>query len=563
VSGPFDPRLLRHARSARLHLAGSVLLGVLTAALVVAQALLLADAVAATVEASGAAGASAALPGALGPLVAAVLGRAGVSWLRERFGRRAATATIAELRAAVLAHVAALGPAATSGSRGPELATLTTRGLDALEGYLVDYLPQLLLAATVTPGVLAVVAAHDAVAAVTMLLTVPLIPVFMVLVGRSTQKAADARLRSMQRLGAQVLDLVAGLPTLRALGRERGQAAQVRRLGEAYRTVTMRTLRRAFLSALVLESLTTLSVALVAVGIGLRLLSGGLDLRTGLAVLILAPEVYLPVRMVGAHYHASVDGLAAADAAFAVLETPLPRRGTLPCPVPGSVHLSGVSVVHPDRDRIAPQCLDVTVRRGRVVALTGPSGAGKSTAVEVLLGLRRPDAGTVTVTAAGPAATTLDLAAVDPVSWRAHLAWVPQRPLLVPGTVAENVRLAAPDADDAAVAAAAALTGLDTVVEELPDGWLTRVGTAGHGLSAGQRQRLALARAMLRRSFLVVLDEPTAHLDAATERIVHATIRRLRDDGRAVLLVAHRPALVALADLVVPVRCAPVVKASR
>lgn len=562
MARPLDPRLLRHARAARGHVVLTAALGVLTAALVVGQALLLARVIAGAVVDGGT---PATLTAPLLGLVALVTARAAVSWAQERFGHRAATATIAQLRAAVLAHAVAAGPGALDGDRGPALATLTTRGLDALEGYLVRYLPQLLLAATVTPGVLAVVAWHDTVAAVTMIATLPLVPLFMVMVGLSTQAAADRRLRTMQRLGGQVLDLVAGLPTLRALGRERGQAVRVREVGEAYRRATMRTLRQAFLSALVLESLTTLSVALVAVGVGLRLVYSELDLRTGLAVLILAPEVYLPLRMVGLHYHASVDGIAAASEAFAVLGSPLPRRGTHPCPDlrGAAVTLEGVGVVHAGRDRATPHALDATASPGRVLALAGPSGGGKSTAVQVLLGLRVPDAGRVLVTpiagpgGAGPGGEPVDLADVEPSSWFAQVAWVPQRPLLVPGTLAENLRLAAPGADDAALDAAARASGLDAVLAALPDGWRSRIGHGGHGLSAGQRQRLAIARAVLRPAALVVLDEPTAHLDPATEQVVHETVRRLREQGRTVVLVAHRPALLALADDVVTVTAGP------
>ncbi|HEX2808127.1 MAG TPA: ABC transporter transmembrane domain-containing protein, partial [Kineosporiaceae bacterium] len=315
MARPLDPRLLREARAARSYVVLTAALGLVTAALVVVQALLLARVIAgAAMDGEG----MATLTAPLLALVAVVAGRAVTSWAQERYGHRAATAVIAQLRARVVEHMTAIGPQALDGDRGPAVATLTTRGLDALDGYLVRYLPQLLMAATVTPAVLAVVWWHDLIAAVTMLITIPLIPLFMALVGMSTQAAADRRLRTMQRLGGQVLDLVAGLPTLRALGRERGQAIRVREAGEIYRRATMRTLRQAFLSALVLESLTTLSVALVAVGIGLRLVYSGIDLRTGLAVLVLAPEVFLPLRMVGVHYHASVDGVAAATEAFAV-----------------------------------------------------------------------------------------------------------------------------------------------------------------------------------------------------------------------------------------------------
>jgi ATP-binding cassette subfamily C protein CydD len=554
---------LRHARAARGYVVLTAAFGLATAALVVAQALLLARVIAgAAVDGEG----LATLTAPTGWLAAVVAGRSATAWAQERYGHRSATTVIAQLRARVLAHVAAQGPAGLDGDRGPALATLVTRGLDALDGYLVRYLPQLLTAATVTPTVLAVIWWHDLVAGITVLITLPLVPLFMALVGWSTQAAADRRLRTMSRLGGQVLDLVAGIPTLRALGRERGQAIRVREVSAAYRRATMRTLRQAFLSALVLETLTTLSVALVAVGIGLRLVYGDLDLRTGLTVLVLAPEVYLPLRMVGVHYHASVDGLAAASEAFAVLERPLPARGTIVCPdlATATVRLEGVDVVHPGRDRATPHRLDATVLPGRVLALVGPSGAGKSSATSVLLGLRRPDAGRVTVT--GADGTRLDLADLDPATWWAQVAWVPQRPLLVPGTLADNLRPAAPDespgaasvdgpdADlDADLDAVARAAGLDTLVSELADGWDTRIGQGGHGLSAGQRQRLAVARALLRPARLVVLDEPTAHLDSSTEQIVHDAVRALRAAGRAVVLVAHRPALVALADEVVVV----------
>jgi ATP-binding cassette subfamily C protein CydD len=236
----------------------------------------------------------------------------------------------------------------------------------------------------------------------------------------------------------------------------------------------------------------------------------------------------------------------------------VPTAGTVPCPPlsAATIRLGGVAVVHPGRELATPCGLDAAIRPGRVLALVGPSGVGKSTAVQVLLGLRRPDAGQVTVTPDG--GTPVELGAIDPASWFAQVAWVPQRPLLVPGTLAENLRLVAPDATDTEMDDAARASGLDTVLAALPEGWRTRIGQGGHGLSAGQRQRLAVARALLRPAALVVLDEPTAHLDPATQEIVHAAVRRLRGRGAAVVLVAHRPALVALADDVVTVVDGPV-----
>jgi ATP-binding cassette subfamily C protein CydD len=525
---PLDPRLLRYARAARGYLALTVSLGIVTAGLVIAQAILLARALATGVQ--------------------------------ERFAHRAATRAVAELREQVVARAAELGPRWLAEGEGARVVTLATRGLEALEPYFVRYLPQLVLSATVTPATLVVILGLDWVSAAIAAGTLPLIPVFMVLIGQLTQGRSDRSLRVMQRLGSQVLDLVAGLGTLRAFGRERGPAARVQALGDAHRRATMGTLRIAFLSGMVLELLTTLSVALIAVGIGLRLVYGDLDLVTGLAVLVLAPEVYLPLRQVGAQFHASTDGVAAADQVFAVLETPVPASGTVTAPDlrTATVRLRGVTVRAPGRDVLAPAGFDLTLTPGSTVAVTGPSGAGKSTTVDVLLGLVRPDAGTVEVVDADGRATAL--ADVDPQTYWPQVAWLPQRPVLDPATIGRLVSGADDDALDPADRArrdrAAALTGLDAVVAALPDGWRTDLGRGGAGLSVGQRQRVALTRALLSDAPLVVLDEPTAHLDAAGERVVLATVRALREAGRTVVLVAHRPSLVALADAVVEVRAA-------
>jgi len=552
---PLDPRLLRYARSARSYLALTVGLGILGTALVVAQALLLAHALASVVH-DGAHLSEVA--GLVEALAAVVVVRATMTGVQERYAHRAATRAIGELREQVVARAAALGPRWLAEGAGPGVVTLATRGIDALEPYFVRYLPQLVLAATLTPATLLVVLGLDWVSAAIIAGTLPLIPVFMVLVGQLTQGRSERGLRVMQRLGSQVLDLLAGLATLRALGRERGPAARVRELGDAHRAATMGTLRIAFLSGMVLELLTTLSVALVAVGIGLRLVAGDIDLVTGLAVLVLAPEVYLPLRQVGAHFHASTDGVAAATQVFAVLDTPVPAPGTVPAPDlrTSTVRLRGVGVRAPGREVHAPAGLDLTVAPGRVVALTGPSGAGKTTAVAVLLGLLRPDVGSVVLV--DPTGGETDLADVDLDSFWRQVAWLPQRSVLEPGTLADVATGGADAVSASARDAAAALTGLDLVVASLADGWSTPLGRGGVGLSVGQRQRVALTRAVLSPAPLVVLDEPTAHLDAAGERVVLDTVRALRAAGRTVLLVAHRASLVALADDVVEVHPEPV-----
>ncbi|GEL95093.1 thiol reductant ABC exporter subunit CydD [Cellulomonas composti] len=554
---PLDPRLLRHARAARGYAALTAVLGLLTAALVVAQALLLAHALGRAVDDGVALGAGTwdAVAPLVGWLVVVVLARAVVSAAQERYAHRAATRAVGELREAVVAHAVALGPRRVAAGGGAQLVTLATRGLDALEPYFVRYLPQLFLAATVTPATLLVVLGLDWVSAAVLVLVLPLVPIFMWLVGRLTQGRSERGLATMQRLSAQVLDLLVGLPTLRALGRERGPAARVRALGDAHRTATMGTLRIAFLSGMVLELLTTLSVALVAVGIGLRLVAGELDLVTGLAVLVLAPEVFAPLRAVGAQFHASTDGVAAAQAAFEVLDEPLPAAGTAPAPDLATASIVVTDLAGPGG---TPDGLRLTLGPGRVVALTGPSGGGKSTTVEILLGLLAPVRGTVRLVplASSDASTPderesderasdegVDVRDVERGSYWRQVAWVPQRAVVEPGVLSEVV-----GGDDETRAAAAALTGLADVVADLPQGWATRVGRGGHGLSVGQVQRVALTRALQSSAPLVVLDEPTAHLDAAAQDVVLAAVQALRAQGRTVLLVAHRPQVLALAD---------------
>ena len=590
---PLDPRLLRHARSARRYVLLTTLLGAVTALLVVAQCFLIAQLVAPVViEFSPAPTAGAGLPLGqttapvlLGVLVAVFAARVLLLVVQETFAHRAARDAIGELRGAVLDRAAALGPRWIASEEGTATTSLLTRGLDDLEAYFVRYLPQLFLAAIVTPVLLAVAFGLDLTTALTMLFTLPLIPIFMILIGRLTASYAAEKLETMERLGAQLLDLLAGLTTLVTFGRERGPAGRVRELGAAYTRTTMTTLRVAFLSSAVLEFLTSLSVALVAVGVGMRLVYGAMDLTTGLICIMLAPEVYKPLREVGAQFHASADGVAAAERAFAVLETPLPQTGTAPAPdlAATDIVLTGLGVLAPGRGVMAPAGLDGRIEAGRLTALVGPSGAGKSTAASVVLGLLRPDEGAVLLeprTGAGgaggsehsPEPERLDLRDVDPASWWDQVTWVPQRPMLLPGTIRENVlgdvstgpndlhdpdgmNAPAHDAHDAhdALAAAARATGLAAVVAGLPEGWETRIGHGGVGLSVGQRQRVALTRALLDRAPLVVLDEPTAHLDARSEEDVLRAVGKLRAQGRTILVVAHRDSLVARADAVLTV----------
>ena len=549
---------MRYARSARRYIAATAVTGMVTAVLVVAQAFLISGAVS-RVTSEGASPTS--VRGLVMALGAVVVARALVVLLQETHAHRSATGTIVELRRLVLEHAAQLGPR-WQALHGAETATLVTRGLDDLEPYFTRYLPQLVLAATVTPATVLVLITQDWPAAVAVVCTLPLIPIFMILIGRMTQSVSQERLETMRVLGDQVLDLISGLPTLKALGRERGPAERVRSLGGAYRRTTMSTLRIAFLSGAVLEFITTLSVAIIAVEIGFRLVAGRLDLFTGLLVLMVAPEVYQPLRQVGFQFHASANGVAAAESVFEVLETPVPKRGTLPAPDlrTAGIELDAVSVAA--RGTWAPAGLSATIRPGGLVALIGQSGAGKTTATQILLGLMPADRGQVRIvpdSGHAPQGGAVDLSEIDPATWWEQIAWVPQRPTITPGTVLDNVAPGASVGDGVPdeLAEAARATGFDEVVTTLPQGWETTVGSGGAGLSVGQRQRLALTRALYSTAPLVVMDEPTAHLDAASEAHVLTAVRALHASGRTVVVIAHRPALIALAEQAVVVESRP------
>ncbi|MER7894858.1 thiol reductant ABC exporter subunit CydD [Streptomyces sp. NPDC096046] len=536
---PIDPRLLRYARATRGFLVAVVALGAVGAGLVIAQAMLIAEVVVGAFQHRMPVSE---LSTPLLLLAAVAVGRALIGWLTELAAHRASAAVKSELRGRLLERAADLGPGRLGGQRTGSLVALATRGVDALDDYFSRYLPQLGLAVVVPVAVLARIVTEDWVSAAIIVGTLPLIPVFMVLIGWATQARMDRQWRLLSQLSGHFLDVVAGLPTLKVFGRAKAQAESIRRITGEYRRATMRTLRIAFISSFALELLATISVALVAVTIGMRLVHGEMDLYIGLVILILAPEAYLPLRQVGAQYHAAAEGLAAAEEIFEVLETPAPASGSGAVPE-GALSFEGVTVRYPGRSVDAVSNVSFSVEPGETVALVGPSGAGKSTLLNVLLGFVRPAEGRVRIGGA-------DLTGADLEQWRSRIAWVPQRPHLYAGTIAENVRLARPDADDDAVRRALRHAGALEFVDALAGGVDTVLGEDGAGLSAGQRQRLALARAFLADRPVLLLDEPTAALDGGTEAEVVAAVRRLAV-GRTVLLVVHRPALLEIADRVV------------
>ncbi|QKG19047.1 thiol reductant ABC exporter subunit CydD [Actinomadura verrucosospora] len=471
-------------------------------------------------------------------LVAAVAGRAVLAWVSSLVAGRAAAEVKRGLREALLA-----GGAADAGAR----VTLLTRGLDAVDPFFTGYVPQLLAACVVPVLVVARLAVADWASAVVVLVTLPLVPVFGALVGLRTAVLTGRQWASLHRLGGHFRDVVAGLATLRAFGRTGHQSKVVRALAEEHRRATTGALRVAFLSSLVLELVCALSVAVVAVPVGLRLLEGGMALSTGLLVLVLTPEAYLPLRALGARFHASAEGVAAAEEAFAVLDAPQAPSGGRAVVGEGvpEIVLDRVTVRYPGAERAALEEVSLRVAAGERIAVTGPSGAGKSTLLLVVAGLVAPVSGRVLVDG-------VDLAELDPVAWRRRLGWVPQRPHLFAASVADNIRLGDPGAPAERVVEAARAAVADGFVAEMPQGYETVLGEGGAGVSAGQRQRLAVARAYLAGGPVMLLDEPTARLDVGSERaLVQGAVRLLQ--GRTALVVAHRPALLSLADRVVRV----------
>lgn len=540
---PFDGRLLKYAKATRRYIIFLVVLGVVSAALVGVQILLIAGATAPVFYGQKTPLQVLPLVGALGVVF---LIRTALTYVQEAFGHRSAVHVITDLRTKALHHAGELGDRWLAGNSS-SIVTLTTRGLDDLEDYYVKFLPNLFLCVTASPLLLILVARLDWISALFIIGCIPLVPLFMILIGKMTARYASQRLAAMQKLGDQMLDLLAGLSTLKALGREKGPEGRVVKLGKDFAAKTMQTLYVAFLSGAVLEFLTTLSTAIVAVNIGFRMVGGDVLLFEGLAIIMLTPEVFKPLREVGSQFHASSNGITAAEKAFAILETPLPQHSdssAVPNLDRAPIEFHGLSVYAPGRATVAPHQLSGTIKPGEVTALAGPSGAGKSTAISVLLGLLTADEGSVTV-------GDVPVSELNRSAWWEQISWVPQRPVLFPGTVLENIDN--PQISAADLAAAAELTGFSDVVAALPHGWDTFIGQGGVGMSLGQRQRLALTRALVATKKIVVLDEPSAHLDAVGEKYVVDAVRALRANGHTVIVIAHRAAILEIANNVITV----------
>jgi ATP-binding cassette subfamily C protein CydD len=545
-----DRRLIAASRDARWQLVRTVLFGLCAAGLVLAQAGALTDVV---VDVSTGRPVSAWRASLL--VLALVVGaRALVAFATEATALRAAETVRTGLRGRLLAAVLQRGPIWLQERRSGELTTLVTRGLDALDVYFARFLPAVGLAVVVPPVVLLRIAAADWVSALLLAVTAPLVPAFMVLIGLYTRSRTARQWGLLARLGGHFLDVVEGLPTLKVFGRARAQVEVIRRITDAHRRATMSTLRVAFLSALVLELLATVGTALVAVAVGLRLLDGSLNYSTALLVLLLAPEVYLPLRALGGQFHSSMEGVAAAGQALDVLDGPGPAPtgstgGVDELPVDlraARIDVCDVSLAYPGRELPALDSVSLAVEPGSLVVVTGESGSGKSSLLALLMRFVEPTGGEIRI-----GGHRLDELPVQ--AWREQVGWVSQDPHLFAGSVADNVRLGCPGATDGAVEEALERAGAAVFVGALPEGSATQIGERGLRLSTGQRQRIALARAFLRDAPLVLLDEPTAHLDPITAGGIRQAVEGLMAN-RTVLLVTHHQAWAARADAVITVQ---------
>jgi len=555
ATGLVDRRLLSWASSARLQAAAVAFLAACGAGLAIGQALCLSRILdRAFLHAEG----LAQLAPLLGALVAFSLVRAFTAAGGDLLAAGAALRLKSGLREALIGHLIALGPAYVQAQRTGELTATVMEGVEAVDTYLRQYLPQVLTAAIVPLCLLAFVLRVDPLSALVLLLTAPLLPLFMILIGRAAAALTRRQYGTLGRLSAHFLDVLQGLTTLKVLRRSREQAQVIQRVGDAYCAATLRVLRVAFLSGLALELIATLSTAVVAVQVGLRLLYGHLGFQEAMFVLVLAPEFYLPLRNLGTRFHAGAAGAAAADRVFQILAAPRPlsaaaslRPSVLPLAVPPAIRLRQVTYTY-GGSRPALQGLDLEIPAAGMTALVGPSGAGKSTVVYLLLRFLEASSGEIEVDGS-------PLSSVPLEAWRQRTAWVPQSPYLFPLTLAENLRLARPDASEGELRLALAQAELSDLVDRLPQGLDSPIGERGARLSAGEAQRLAIARAFLRRATFVVLDEPSASLDPALEARLQAAAETLMR-GRTVLVIAHRLSTVHRADQIVVMRAGKAVE---
>ncbi len=543
----FPKRLLALARSSNLALSLTILFGFLSGMLTILQAwvfaLIIND-----VFLNGFTRAQVWQP--LLGLLLIVLVKAGMVWGSEVTANMVAQRVKEDLRARLVSHLAALGPAYTQSERTGELSLSAIEGVENLEAYFSQYLPQLVLAASIPISVLLIVFPLDPLSGLVFTLTAPLVPFFMILIGRSSESLTSRQFETLRGLSAHFYDVLQGLTTLKALNQSRSQAQVIANVSDRYRDVTMQVLRVTFLSALALELLTTLSTAIIAVEIGFRLLYRRMDFLPAFFILVLAPDFYLPLRLLGLRFHAGMNGVSAAKRIFEILDVPPPSAPRItsapeaqPAPPLQNIRLEAVSFTYPTRETEALSQVSFQIPVGKQTALVGASGAGKSTVANLLMRFVEPQAGNIWV-------GETPLAQIPAPAWRQQIGWVPQSPYLFSDTLAANLKLANPAASPEELLLACENAGLTDFLHTLPEGLQTRIGERGARLSGGQAQRVALARAFLKNAPLLVLDEPTSSLDPALEAALQASVRRLMQ-GRTSLVIAHRLSTIYEADQIV------------
>jgi ATP-binding cassette subfamily C protein CydD len=484
--------------------------------------------------------------GLLSAFALATISQAILKWLSSYFGHNTAAIIQTNLREKLFDKLNLLGPAYTREEKSGELSNTITEGVEILEAYFSKYIPQLFYSAVIPLTILLMIFPRDKLTVIVMLLTAPVIPVFMILIGDLAKKRTQRQWKTLSRMSAYFLDTLQGLTTLKIFGQSRTESGKIYRISEIFRKNTMDVLKIAFLSSLVLEMAATISTAVIAVEIGLRLLHGGITFQTSLFILILAPEFYQPIRQLGARFHAGMEGITAAERIFEILETKEEKTERAKEPSishRGKIVFSDVSFTYPGKDEPVLRDINLELPSGAVTALVGPTGAGKTTLSSLLMKFIVPQTGKIRIDGT-------DINKISSDYWRKQISWVPQRPYLFNRTILENLLIANPGASPEEVEKAAKQAGLHNFIKNLPLGYDTPVGEYGARLSAGQVQRLSLARAFLKNAPILILDEPTGNLDPLLESSLQETIRRLTRD-RTTLMIAHRLTTVLNAEQII------------
>ena len=529
---PLDLRLLRYARSSRVYLFLTVVVAITSAVFAITQAYLLTKIIVAIFQKHEN---FAGIKSSLIALIAVFVARIILSYFTEWLGAIASSRMRNELRLQLLNKALTSGAGTVNEMGSTQLSVLATRGINNLDGYFAKFIPQLFIASIVPVIVGATIASEDLQSGIIVLLTIPLIPIFGIMIGRYTAAATMKRWKSLEILSGYFADLLKGMRTLKVYGRAHLQTEKLKAVGAEYQEETMRVLKISFLSSLALELIATLSVALLAVSIGLRLVSGSLSLSVGLFILIISPEVYWPIRQVAGYFHAAADGIAAFNQIYAILDMN---------EVVGSVEISDISAIswssitieYPDRTSIHIPAGQI--KSGEFQALIGASGSGKSTLVKILLGFLVPTSGEISVSTSQG---TFPLEDINPISLRALISWLPQEPHFAIGTISQTLRQVSPAASDRDLAQLLNDVGLE--LGDLNRGLATELGKLQQGLSVGQLRKIGLARAIAKKAPVLILDEPSASIDDASEEIISQLVQREASLGRIVLVISHRPVL--------------------